>query len=213
MVVEEQTRPTKTQPTVTKAATQEESESQKHVARSYEVIFTVPAGCKAGDRLTCALPTGAMAMGLVPPAHEPGDRFATVYPPLPGPMKKDRDTAAKHFKCAFCGRRFASDLHLRIHSNAHNRLAPAKRQQLLPHPSRIRVAFVAGDQKNGPPQRNKTNNEHQAAKTGRLNNNNMHLLGPEDDGSSHQYNDHQKMRTALLPRESNKRHSNNQEDY
>lgn len=128
-----------------------EEDSQRRVLPSlvskkrWDIIFTVPETAKCGDLVCCDLPNGSLATATVPENHEPGDRFLVDFPPLPGGRHRKRCQIGK-FKCPTCGRQFKKETHLRVHSFSHKRAKPVRndRLQLIPHPSRIKIAFIAG---------------------------------------------------------------------
>lgn len=77
--------------------------SSKSMSKRWEIIFTVPADARCGDQISCDVPNGSIATAIVPAGHEPGDKFISIFPPLPGKaihiFQSNKDETDKCFKC------------------------------------------------------------------------------------------------------------------
>lgn len=73
------------------------------MSKRWEIIFTVPADARCGDQICCDVPNGSIATAIVPPNHVPGDKFISIFPPLPGKtitmLQSNKYETDKCFKC------------------------------------------------------------------------------------------------------------------
>ena len=101
----------------------------------FRVLYAVPAGARAGDLVSAALPNGATASARVP-SDRPAT-FASFWPAF----------APGEHACEVCGRAFKKETHLRLHARTHTRsvktVAAPDRPTITPHPDLVAVAEVA----------------------------------------------------------------------